>query len=149
MSFAQKPITLHGSCHCGCIRVEFSTYQELATINPRACDCSFCQKHGAAYVSDPAGKLRLTMIDPSTMRSYRQGSEVARFQLCSECGVLVAVTFNHDGRFYGAVNATCLDGNATLGAAVSASPQLLSSEEKVARWLQAWVPDVQLVVAGA
>jgi hypothetical protein len=83
------------------------------------------------------------------MRSYRQGSEVARFQLCSECGVLVAVTFEHNGCLYGAVNATCLDGSAILGAAVSASPQLLSSEAKVARWLQAWVPDVQLTVTGA
>lgn len=148
MSFAQKPITLRGSCHCGRIRVEFSTYQEPATISPRACDCSFCQKHGAAYASDPAGKLRLTIADPSTVRSYRQGSEVARFQLCGECGVLVAVIFEHDGRLYGAVNVTCLDERAVLGAAVSASPQLLSSEAKVARWLQAWVPDVQLVVAG-
>lgn len=149
MSLTQNLIMLHGSCHCGCIGVEFSTCQAPATISPRACDCSFCQKHGAAYVSDPAGKLCLTIAKPSAVRSYRQGSEVARFQLCGECGVLVAVTFEHGGRFYGAVNATCLDGSAILGTAVFASPQLLSSEAKVARWLQAWVPDVQFVVAGA
>ena len=149
MSSTKNLTTLHGRCHCGRIRVEFSTCQAAATISPRACDCSFCQKHGAAYVSDPAGKLRLTLTSRSAVRSYRQGSEVAEFQLCAECGVLVAVTFEHGGRVYGAVNATCLDGSAALGAAVSASPQLLSSEAKVARWLQAWVPDVQWVVTGA
>jgi hypothetical protein len=148
-SLPQKPNTLHGSCHCGHIRVEYSTCQEAATINPRACDCSFCRKHGAAYVSDPAGRLRLIIIDPDVVHSYRQGSEAARFQLCRECGVLVAVTFEHEGRVHGAVNAACLDGSAMLGATVSVSPQSLSADAKVARWLQAWVPDVQWVVAGA
>ena len=149
MSSTQDLIVLHGSCHCGCIEVDFSTFQVPATISPRVCDCSFCRKHGAAYISDPAGKLRLTIANPGAVRTYRQGSEVARFQLCGECGVLLAVTFKHGGRVYGAVNATCLDGSAILGVAVSATPQLLSSAAKVARWLQAWVPDVQFVVAGA
>lgn len=149
MSSAQNLIMLHGSCHCGCIGVEFSTGQVPATVSPRVCDCSFCQKHGAAYISDPTGKLSLIIANPGVLRTYRQGSEVARFQLCGECGVLVAVVFEDGGRVYGAVNATCLDGSVILGAAVSASPRLLSSETKVARWLQAWVPDVQFVVAGA
>ena len=149
MSSTQNPITLRGRCHCGCIEVEFSTGEVPATIAPRMCDCSFCQKHGAAYISDPAGELRLIIANPSAVRTYRQGSEVARFQLCGECGVLVAVTFEHNTRVYGAVNATCLDRSVHLGAAVSASPQLTSSEARVARWLQVWVPDVQFVVAGA
>ena len=118
-------------------------------MNPRACDCSFCIKHGAAYVSDPAGQLQVTTADPSTVRAYRQGSEAARFQLCGECGVLVAVTFEHDARLFGAVNVTCLDARTDFGATVSASPQSLSPEAKVARWLQVWVPDVQLVTSGA
>ncbi|MEO8779002.1 MAG: hypothetical protein ABI389_10080 [Rhodanobacter sp.] len=62
--------------------------------------------------------------------------------------MLVAVVFEHDGRVYGALNARCLDGSTVLAAAVSVSPQLLSSAEKVERWLRAWVPDVQFVVAG-
>lgn len=148
MSLVQQSTTFHGSCHCGHIGVEFSTSQDPATISPRACDCSFCRKHGAAYVSDPAGKLRLTVADPGVVRVYRQGSESARFQLCGECGVLVAVTFGHAGRLYGAVNASCLDGGAALGTTVSASPQRLSPAEKTERWLQVWVPDVQWIVAG-
>ena len=149
MSFARKPVILHGRCLCGCIGIGFSTRQEPATLSPRACDCDFCRKHGAAYVSDPGGTLRLTVGDPDAMLSYRQGSGIARFRLCGRCGVLVAVTFGHDGRLYGAVNSACLDERAILGAAVAVSPQSLDPQAKVARWLQAWVPDVQLVVAGA
>ncbi len=104
--------------------------------------------NASRVLGDPAGKLRLTIANPHAVHSYRQGSERARFQLCGDCGVLVAVLFEHGGRNYGAVNAGCLDGDATLAAAASASPQLLSVEEKVARWLQVWVPDVRLFVAG-
>jgi hypothetical protein len=149
MTLAQQSTTLRGGCHCGSIRVEFTTVRDLADTNPRACDCSFCQKHGAAYISDPSGVLRVVTAKPNALHSYRQGSEVARFQMCGQCGVLVAVTFEHKGSTYGAVNVGCLDEPGLLGACVPASPQLLSPQEKVSRWLQVWVPDVQLVVSGA
>lgn len=149
MTRADQSMTLHGSCHCGRVRVEFTTDLELAGTAPRACDCGFCQKHGAAYVSDPSGALRITAMEPGALHSCRQGSGMARFQLCGRCGVLVAVVFEHKGNIYGAVNAGCLDERALLGASVPASPQRLSPEAKVSRWLQAWVPDVRIVDAGA
>lgn len=149
LSLMPLPMTMPGGCHCNRVRVEFRTRQELDTMNPRACDCSFCRKHGAAYVSDPAGELRIVAGSPDALRSYRQGSEMAEFRLCPECGVLVAVTFEHAGRLYGAVNAGCLDEVAGFGERIPASPQSLSPEQKVARWLQVWVPDVQLLQAGA
>ena len=148
MSLMQEEVTLHGGCHCKRVRIEFTTRRDPRTTAPRACDCSFCMKHGAAYVSDPAGQLRIIGSDPSVLRSYRQGSGIAEFRLCSECGVLVAVTFEHGGRLYGAVNATCLDDALEFEASIPASPQALSPEQKVARWLQVWVPDVQVLPAG-
>lgn len=141
----QQSTTFHGSCHCGGLRVEFTLSRDPAGAAPRACDCSFCRKHGAAYLSDPAGALRIVAATPGALHSYRQGSESARFQLCGRCGVLVAVTFERDSRIYGAVNAGCLDGPTGLPAPLPASPQLLGTEERVSRWLQLWVPDVQLV----
>jgi len=47
---------LKGGCHCGKVRVELTTSIRPGDFRPRACDCSFCTKHGAAYVSDPAGR---------------------------------------------------------------------------------------------
>ena len=149
MPLAKQSTTLHGSCHCGRIQVEFTTSITLQETTPRACDCSFCQKHGAAYISNSSGALRIVAAQPSALRSYSQGSEAARFQMCAQCGVLVAVIFEHNGRIYGAVNATCLDELALLGASLPASPQLLSPQEKISRWLELWVPEVQVVITGA
>jgi len=136
--------SLHGSCHCGRLAVEFSTTLDPTTLQPRVCDCSFCRKHGAAYVSDPAGKLSVSEKYAGALREYRQGSNTARFLLCSNCGVLVAVTFEHDARLYGAVNAGCLDEETRFAAAVPASPQKLSPEERISRWLTVWIPDVRV-----
>lgn len=142
-------MTLGGGCHCGRLRVAFSTVLDPAGITPRACDCSFCQKHGAAYVSDPAGQLSISIAAPDDLHRYRQGSNTAEFLFCGHCGVLVAVVLDHDGRTHGAVNARCLDATTRLGNAVTASPQQLAAAEKVDRWLRLWIPDVELLVAGS
>lgn len=136
--------TYRGSCHCGRLQLAFSTCLSAAGFSPRVCDCSFCRKHGAAYVSDPEGALSLHENEAGSRREYRQGSETAQFQVCGHCGVLIAVVFEHGGRRYGAVNARCLDGDPHFGESVPASPQRLSAEEKMARWLQVWVPDVTM-----
>lgn len=148
MSLAESALRLNGSCHCNRLRVAFSTRLDPASFTPRECDCSFCQKHGAAYISDPAGRLSIS-FSQGALRKYRQGSNTADFLVCSQCGVLVAVTFEHNSRMYGAVNIGCLDGHTGLGGSVPASPQTLSPDEKVSRWLKLWVPDVELVESGA
>lgn len=133
---------MHGSCHCGALNIEFSTSKRAENFQPRACDCSFCRKHGAAYISDPQGKLSIIQRRARALHDYRQGSNTARFLLCKDCGVLVGVALDHESGIYAAVNVGCLDDEPGLGAIVSASPQLLSQEEKVSRWLTLWVPDV-------
>ena len=148
MSTLSNAFVFQGGCHCGRLRVAFSTALEPASLFPRACDCSFCRKHGAAYVSDPAGQLSVIMQSPDALRRYRQGSNTAEFLLCDRCGVLVAVVFVHNARIYGAVNARSLEEPTGFGSAVAASPQLLPPGEKVARWSQLWVPDVELVTSG-
>ena len=135
--------TLRGGCHCGAVRIALSTTMDPAATAPRACDCSFCVRHGAAYVSDPAGQLVVDAAD-GALHDYRQGSGTARFLLCARCGVLVAVVFEHEGRRYGAANATSLDERVAFAPAVPASPQQLGRDDKVARWLRLWVPDVVL-----
>ncbi|WP_250627294.1 GFA family protein [Pinirhizobacter soli] len=140
---------LRGSCHCGQLGLEFSTAREITGISPRACDCSFCQMHGAAYVSDPAGRLSVFENEAGALRFYRQGSKRAQFLLCANCGVLVAVVMEEAGRLYGAANAACIDGRQAFAAPVPVSPQLLGPDEKVSRWQQAWVADVLVVKADA
>jgi len=147
MPLANFESTLFGSCHCGELRVEFSTSLEPTAFTPRACDCSFCLKHGAAYISDPVGRLDV-VVSTDGLRKYRQGSQTAEFLLCNRCGVLVVVTFEHASCVYGAVNARCLDANIRLGNPAPVSPQVLTPEERVERWSRLWVPDVRLVATG-
>jgi len=148
MSLPKEAVTFYGGCHCGQLRIEFSTGIDPAHFTPRECDCSFCQKHGAAYISDPAGRLSVS-FNQGTLRKYRQGSNTAEFLVCGQCGVLVAVTYERNSRIYGAVNVGCLNGHTGLGNSVPASPQMLSPDEKVSRWLNLWVPDVELFASGA
>lgn len=139
--------TFRGGCHCGGLQVEFATRTDPRELVPRACDCAFCRKHGAAWLSDPAGRLRIAFAETRVLASYAQGSQAARFRLCARCGVLVAVTYTHGDRLFGAVDATCLDDPVAFGTPVPVSPQRLSREEKTDRWVRLWMPDVELIAA--
>jgi hypothetical protein len=136
--------TLHGGCHCGNIRVELQLTRAPGTYRPRACDCSFCLKHGAAYISDPLGTLRLTIRDEREATRYAQGSGQAQLLLCSTCGVLVSPLFSDGGRLYAAVNVNALENAAAFGMPQPASPQTLSAGDKVKRWRELWFSDVTI-----
>ena len=129
-----------GGCHCGAVRWSLATAKALAHFSPRACDCDFCMRHRAAWVSDPEGTLRLVDRDGSLHR-YRQGSGQADFLFCGRCAVLVAVACTDaEGALRAALNRTGFDARDGLGADVVVSPQRLSPDAKRARWLQLWTP---------
>ena len=129
-----------GGCHCGAVRWTFESSHPLPQFAPRACDCDFCTRHRAAWVSDADGSLQLRDVD-GRMRRYRQGSEQADFLLCGRCGVLVGVICPDDhGMLRGAVNRNAFDERQLLGDELVASPQRLAPEAKRARWSQLWTP---------
>jgi hypothetical protein len=134
--------TLEGGCHCGAITLAFSTALTPETTSPRACDCSFCRAHGAAWISDPAGQL-VIRAQADRLRRYRQASLAAQFLLCGECGVLVGVLFQEGAHRYAAVNAVCLAAREAFAPSVSSSPQMLAPDDKAFRWRQLWVRDVR------
>jgi hypothetical protein len=131
--------TLHGGCHCGGIRVDVELPRPAASYTPRACDCSFCRKHGAAWISDAEGELLITAGADANLREYLQGSGNAHFLLCGDCGVLVAVAFADGNGLLGAMNAGCIDEGTPLGDVTSVSPQTLSPDDRIARWLKLWM----------
>ncbi len=142
-----SPYRLTGACHCGRLHVQFDTKHAPASVHPRACDCSFCRKHQAAYVSDNQGRLTFIIHDPAAMQRYQQGSEAADFMLCNRCGVLLGVVFSDDQRIYGAVNYQCLDERDHFATEQIASPQTYSADEKLQCWRQLWTPNVAFVLA--
>jgi len=142
MSDISHITSFKGSCHCGNIGMAFETLRKPAQFNPRACDCSFCQKHGVAYISDPLGKLHISIRNGAALKEYRQGSKSARFLLCNDCGVCIGTVFDHENSTYGAINARCLDSESGFGDTLPASPRKLATNEKISRWLELWIPDV-------
>ena len=138
---------LTGACHCGNLRLEVQLTRAPASYSPRACDCDFCRKHGAAYVSDPQGTLVVRISDEQFAGRYRQGSGLAELLFCRNCGVLIGALYRDDQRLYGVVNAKVLDAREGFGPEQPVSPRLLSPEDKAARWQNIWFTDVRVVTA--
>lgn len=133
---------LSGRCHCGNIRVDIDLSNAPNEYGPRACDCDFCCKHGASYISDPHGALHIAVKDVQRLGRYRQGSETAEFLFCSQCGVLVGVTYQDGERLYATVNSQVIESEAGFGEKLSVSPKVLSADEKIRRWKALWFPNV-------
>lgn len=140
--------TLQGGCHCGNLRIDIELPRPAASYIPRACDCDYCRKHGAAWLSDPTGRLALHVRAPAELGRYRQGAGLADFLLCKGCGVVVAVTYTKAGRTWATVNSRAIDGTPDFPAATPVSPRTLGPEEKVARWKAVWFADAMFQTTG-
>ena len=136
-----------GGCYCGNIRLTVSLSRDLSTYTPRACDCDFCRKHAAAYVSDPAGSLHIRVTDERELSRFRQGSNTAEMLLCRQCGVLVGALYKEADGLFGTVNAQALESRASFGVEQSVSPKALAADRKVQRWREIWFPRVVLDTA--
>lgn len=131
-----------GSCHCQNIKFEFQSNLDFSEFTPRACDCDFCLKHGAAYVSDPHGMLHIEIADKTRINQYRQGSETADFLICRNCGVCAAVTFSDEETVYAGINSRTINENHRFRDKEIVSPKKLDKVEKIKRWKKVWFPDV-------
>lgn len=98
-----------GRCHCGAIGFEYRTDKPPAEWPVRACQCSFCLKHGGVYTSDPAGSLRFTHRDPSAVTRYRFGQKTADFLFCARCGSYLGAATEEDGKPLMVINLNSLD----------------------------------------
>lgn len=132
-----------GGCHCGNLRWRFETTRTTGDYAPRACDCDFCSRHRAAWVSDPQGALRIDVHHATGLQRYRQGSRQADFLVCRTCGVLVAVAaLTGDGRLLGAVNHHAFDQRDGFAGETAVSPRMLAADAKLERWTHLWTPTV-------
>lgn len=138
---------LCGGCHCGNVALEVRLSRAAHSYRPRACDCDFCRKHGAAYLSDPDGTLLLRVRDVAALGGYRQGSGAAEMLVCRTCGVLLGALYRDGEKVYGVVNRRALEAPQELGAEQPVSPQTLAPEQKQERWRQLWFANVTLIEA--
>jgi hypothetical protein len=94
---------LVGHCHCRSINVTFEPSAPLGDLWVRACQCSFCRRHGAMTTSDPAGRLSIFAREEDLIR-YQFGTGTADFLLCATCGVFVAAVMRGPAGELGTLN---------------------------------------------
>lgn len=133
-----------GGCHCGNIEIDVGLTAAPGAYRPRVCDCDFCRKHGAAWLSDDKGSLLIRIKDRHESETYRQGSKQAEFLLCRNCGVLVAVLHRVDLKLHAAINVKAFDSTAKFGIEQAVSPKRLSADEKANRWQDIWFSNVRI-----
>ena len=121
----------HGGCHCGAIGISYESALPPEEAEVRACLCSFCRKHGSRAVSDPAGKLTLTIRDAVAVQHYRFGLATADYFLCGRCGVYVAAVLAEGDDLYGIAIVNALDDAARF--AQPPKPADYSAEDEAAR----------------
>ena len=130
-----------GRCHCGNVEVAFETARPPGAIPLRACGCSFCRRHGAVAVTDPAGRLEVRLRRPADVSRYRFGLRTADFLVCRTCGVYVAAVCAIDGALYATLNANVLDARQAFTQAPAAeSYDREDAGERLARRRRAWTP---------
>lgn len=136
--------TIRGSCYCENIILDANLSAPPKTYQPRACDCQFCIKHGAEYISDSRGTLEIHVKNVDWLKKFRQSDKgTADFLHCTNCGVLVGVIYQEGEKLYGAMNRLVID-NASFGEKQNVSPKRLSTQEKVSRWKEVWFQGVTL-----
>lgn len=135
-----------GACHCGNIRFVFETRSEPARLGARRCGCTFCQKHGGVWTSDPGGALRVSVADSSLLSRYAFGTETAHFYVCARCGTVPLVVSEIDGVQYAVVSVNALDDRSPFSEAEA--PSDFSGENtgsRLERRKKNWIPDVSFV----
>ncbi len=130
-----------GRCHCGNLTLTFETAQPPDRVPLRACQCTFCRRHGAVWTTDPAGVLDVRVRDPALLSRYRFGLETSEFLVCRTCGVPVAAVADFDGATYAALNVNALEDRA----AFTQAPQPVdydaeTAESRIGRRRRAWTP---------
>ena len=136
---------IHGKCHCGNIRFTLTWAPDPTAIPARACDCSFCTKHGAAWTSDPEASLQVVVEDTAAVSHYAFGTGSSDFHVCMRCGVAPLVTCRVDGVLYAVVNVRTFDDvDPALLQQVSASFGNEDLEACLARRQSRWIGDVTI-----
>lgn len=97
-----------GSCHCGAVRIRLASAKKPEEMRVGRCACSFCRRHGARTMGDPAGSVEFRGAAGSILR-YRFGLGITDYLLCARCGTYVGAVMADEDKALGIVNVNSLD----------------------------------------
>lgn len=100
--------TLRGSCHCGNLVVALYSPLPPEALPVRACQCSFCIRHGVRATSPPEGRVEIAVREPGELSRYRFGLGTAEFLICRRCGVYVTAVMTDADGCYATINVLAL-----------------------------------------
>jgi hypothetical protein len=141
---------IHGSCHCGNVSFNLHWAPEPPHISARACDCSFCVKHGGVWTSCATAVLDVHIRDPAYRRIYAFGTHTADFHVCTRCGVVPLVSCDIEGHTYAVVNVNAFDG--VEASFIQRSQASFDGEDvatRMARRQQRWIRQVRFIDTAA
>ncbi|HEY7459157.1 MAG TPA: hypothetical protein VH765_10420 [Xanthobacteraceae bacterium] len=140
---------IRGKCHCGNIGFSLTWEPDPVEIPARACDCSFCVKHGGVWTSNPGGVLEVTIRDPALLSKYAFATLTAEFHICVRCGVVPVVSSTIDGRLYAVVSINAFEGvDPSVVRLASASFDGEGTDSRLARRKRNWIADVRFRQTG-
>ncbi len=137
---------IRGGCHCGNIAFELGWEPDPAEIPARACDCSFCVKHGGVWTSNPAASLKVVVAEPPQVSKYSFGTRTALFHVCSRCGIVPVVTSEIDGHLYAVVSVNAF--NDVKASLIRRAPVSFDGEgvdSRLVRRKRNWIASVEIV----
>jgi hypothetical protein len=82
MTHDAPPPSLHGSCHCGAVRLTLPAAPDKATD----CNCSLCRRVSALWAYYEVGSVRVEG-HPEHTAEYVWGDRTLRTVRCRTCGV--------------------------------------------------------------
>lgn len=141
---------LTGRCHCGNIAFELDWEGDPPEIPARACNCSFCVKHGGVWTSSPKASLNVTVEAPDRVSNYQFGTRTAVFHVCARCGTVPLVTCEVADRLYAVVSVNALENVDPAWLRRSASS--FEGEDvgsRLARRERNWIPRVRIAARAA
>jgi hypothetical protein len=134
-------MTLEGGCHCGRLRVSFDTARAPTELPLRACQCTFCRRHGGLTTSDPEGEVVLTVAEIPPGGWYRFGTGMTDFWVCPGCGVYVGGYIEVNGQGRAVVNIRALDARDQFTQAPAPMDYGQETREgRIQRRLRVWTP---------
>lgn len=140
---------IQGKCHCGNISFSLAWEPDPVEIPARACNCSFCSKHGGIWTSNPRGALEVAVRDPSLVNEYAFGTRTAEFHICTRCGIVPFVTSRIHNRIYAVVSVNAFeDVDPSLLRRAAASFDGEGADSRLARRSRTWIPSVRYVERG-
>jgi hypothetical protein len=130
-----------GGCHCGNLRIEFETAISPAAIELRACQCTFCRKHGSRAVTDPAGLLTIRAAHEDHLGRYGFGLQTAEYLICKTCGVYMAAVTTAESEARGIAIVNCLDEHRRFTSEpIAVDYDAESRDDRVERRRSRWTP---------